>query len=98
VGALVAGLCLLVAHRTAGRSAPARLAASLTPLLLLAVPVALAPANPVHGDVPAALATAYRFTVLFGQVGLWATVAGVHAWLGEPELSGVDTDYPATAD
>ncbi|QIO21102.1 CbtA family protein [Haloarcula sp. JP-L23] len=98
VGALVAVACGLAYRRTAGRSRVVTAAATLAPLALLAVPVVLAPANPVHGDVPAALVAAYRWTVVFGQALLWATLAAVHAWLGEPATTQVDTDYPATAD
>ncbi|GGN90902.1 CbtA family protein [Haloarcula pellucida] len=98
VGALVAVACGLAYRWTAGRSRVVTAAATLAPLALLAVPVVLAPANPVHGDVPAALVAAYRWTVVFGQALLWATLAAVHAWLGDPATTQVDTDYPATAD
>ncbi|MDS0278738.1 CbtA family protein [Halomicroarcula sp. S1AR25-4] len=98
VGALVAVACGLAYRRTAGRPRVVTAAATLAPLALLAVPVVLAPANPVHGDVPAALVAAYRWTVVFGQALLWATLAAVHAWLGDPATTQVDTDYPATAD
>lgn len=88
-----------LAHReTAGRHVAVRTLATLAPLGLLAVPVLLAPANPTHGHVPAALATAYRWTVVFGQAGLWATVAGVHAWLGDPEIVTAERSYRSTAD
>ena len=68
-----------------------RTAGALVPLCLLAIPVVLAPADAVHGDVPAGLVAAFRWTVVFGQVALWATLAGVHAWLGGPELTTVDS-------
>jgi len=97
-GAAVAVLAGLAHRRTAGRHRAVRAAATMAPLALLAVPVALAPANPTHGHVPAALAVAYRWTVVFGQAALWATIAVVHAWLGDPDLPTVDTDYPSTAD
>jgi hypothetical protein len=80
-GGVTAGLCLVVYQRVEGRGIASLVA--LTPLFLLAVPVLLAPANHVHGDVPATLATAFRSTVLFGQVTLWATLASVHTWLGD---------------
>jgi predicted cobalt transporter CbtA len=98
VGALVVGLCGLGARRTADRGVSVRLAATLAPLVLLAVPIVLAPSNPVHGSVPPALAAAYRWTVVFGQLLLWATLATVHTWLGEPRVAADDLDYPATAD
>jgi hypothetical protein len=87
-GGLVSVLAALVYRRLSERTRLVRLAASAAPLLLLAIPVALAPANPVHGEVPAALVAAYRWTVVFGQALLWAVLAGVHAWLsdGEPAV------------
>lgn len=97
-GALVVGLCGLAHGRTADKGLAVRIVTTALPLALLVVPVALAPANPVRGDVPAALVSAYRWTVVFGQLLLWATLAGVHAWLGDPELATDDTDFPATAD
>ncbi|MGB9954670.1 CbtA family protein [Haloarcula sp. Atlit-120R] len=99
LGALVAVLAGLAYQRTEHRHTAVRLGATALPLALLAAPVALAPANPVHGDVPAALVAAYRWTVVFGQLVLWATIAGVHAWLGDRETPATDSlDYPATAD
>ncbi|WP_336357526.1 CbtA family protein [Haloarcula sp. CGMCC 1.6347] len=99
LGALVAVLAGLTYRRAEGRHAAVRLGATALPLALLAVPVALAPANPVHGDVPAALVAAYRWTVVFGQLLLWATIAGIHAWLGDSDTPVADDlDYPATAD
>ncbi|MDS0261477.1 CbtA family protein [Haloarcula sp. S1CR25-12] len=98
VGALVAGCCGLAYRRTADRRTPVTLAATALPLALLAVPVALAPGNPVSGPVPAALAAAYRWTVVFGQLGLWATIATVHSWLGDPDLATAEPSYSATAD
>ena len=98
VGALVAGCCGLAHRRTSERRTAVQAAATALPLALLVVPVALAPANPVTGDVPAALVTAYRWTVVFGQVGLWATIAAVHSYLGDPELVAEDTEFTVTAD
>ena len=98
LGALVAGLCGYTNRRAAHRHRAVRALATALPLALLAVPVALAPANPVSGPVPAALAAAYRWTVVFGQLGLWATIAAVHARLGDPELVADGTEFPATAD
>ena len=99
LGALVAVLAGFAYRRTERRHTAVRLGAAALPLALLVVPVALAPANPVHGDVPAALVAAYRWTVVFGQLLLWATIAGVHAWLGDSDTPAADgLDYPATAD
>ena len=99
VGAVVTTLCGLAYRRSAGRDRAVRAVATALPLALLAVPVALAPANPVHGDVPAALVAAYRWTVVFGQLLLWTTIAGVHAWLGDSDTAAAEElDYSATAD
>jgi len=98
VGALVATLCVLMYRRTAGRQKAVTALATAVPLALLAVPVALAPANAVTGPVPDTLTAAYRWTVVFGQLGLWTTIAAVHTWLGEPTLDTVETEFPATAD
>jgi hypothetical protein len=98
VGALVSTACVLAYRRTANRQTAVRTLATALPLALLAVAVALAPANPVTGPVPATLAAAYRWTVVFGQVGLWATIAAVHGWLGEPELTTAELSYPTSAD
>ena len=98
VGALVAGLCGVAYRRTADSRRLVQTLATAGPLALLVVPVALAPANPVHGAVPPALVTAYRWTVVFGQLLLWTTLAGVHAWLGDPSLVPEDAEFPATAD
>ena len=97
-GALVVGLSWLAYRRTADRKTPVTVAAALVPLGLFALPVALAPANLVAGEVPAALATAYRWTVVFGQLLLWTTVAAVHTWLGDPAIDDDAVDYAATAD
>lgn len=103
-GMMVAGAGVSVlggfAHRKlADRSGLIRLAGTVAPALLLAVPVLLAPANHVHGDVPAGLVAAFRWTVVFGQVGLWAMLAGVHAWLGSPESTPVEaSEFAAPAD
>jgi predicted cobalt transporter CbtA len=97
-GALVAVLAGLAHRRTSGRHTAVRALATAAPLALLAVPVLLAPANPVTSDVPAALAAAYRWTGVFGQLTMWAAIGGVHAWLGDPELATEEIDYAATAD
>ena len=98
VGAFVSATCVVAYRRTARRHTIVTAAATALPLALLAVPVALAPANAVSGPVPASLAAAYRWAVVFGQLGLWAIIAAVHAWLGDPALQPVDTEFTATAD
>lgn len=98
VGAVVAAACVLAYRRTTDRHRAVTALATALPLALVSVPVVLAPANSVTGPVPATLAAAYRWTVVFGQVGLWSTIAAVHTWLGEPSVQDVQTEYPATAD
>lgn len=82
LGALVCGLAgyaYIRVRRTRGM--PLAFAAAALPFALLLVPAVLAPANPVHGGVPDALVAAFRGVVLFGQVALWAVLAGAHARL-----------------
>jgi hypothetical protein len=97
-GAVVVGCCGLAYRRTADRRRAVTVVATLLPLTMLAVPVVLAPANPVTEPVPATLAAAYRWTVVFGQVGLWTTIAAVHSWLGDPELTTAELSYSTSAD
>jgi predicted cobalt transporter CbtA len=98
VGALVVGLCGVAYQRAADRHRAVTAGATVAPLALLAIPVALAPANPVHGPVPDLLAAAYRWTIVFGQALLWATIASVHAWLGTPDLATEASEFPAPSD
>lgn len=87
LGALVCGLAGYAYVRVGrARARPIALAAAALPVALLAVPVTLAPANPVHGAVPDALVVAFRGVVLFGQVAVWAVLAGTHAWLCRHEV------------
>lgn len=95
---LIVGLCGFLFQRTADRQPPIRIVLAALPLALFVVPLLFAPSNPVHGDVPASLGAAYRWTVVVGQLLLWTTIAAVHTRLGEPELTATETDYPATAD
>lgn len=48
---------------------------------VITVPAILAPANRITGPVPTGIATAYRWTVVFGQVWLWTVLAATNAWL-----------------
>ncbi|MCU4799069.1 CbtA family protein [Halobacteria archaeon HArc-gm2] len=89
-GAGVSVLAGVVYRRLAARRPAVRTAASLAPLCLLALPVVLTPANAVHGGVPAGLVVAFRWTVVFGQVVLWATLAGVHAWLADSTVQSAE--------
>jgi len=97
-GALVAVLAGVTHRRSSGRHVAIRALLTAAPLALLAVPVLVAPSNPVTSQVPAALTAAYRWTVVFGQLAMWATIASVHAWLGDPAFATEEVDYAATAD
>ncbi|PSP85031.1 hypothetical protein BRC83_03745 [Halobacteriales archaeon QS_1_68_17] len=97
-GALACGLAGAVYNRLAARGGRLRAAgAAVLPFGLLAVPVLLAPANPVTGSVPGHLAAAVRGLTVFSQLGLWFALASAHAWLdrraGE---AGIDIDAPVT--
>ncbi|MFC7075235.1 CbtA family protein [Haloarcula halophila] len=75
----------LRATRSRARSA----VVAVVPYSLLAVPVALVPTNGVANTVPAEVATGLTGLIVFGQVLLWLTLAGTHAW-----LSGRSDDQP----
>ncbi|MFB6301530.1 MAG: CbtA family protein [Haloferacaceae archaeon] len=101
LGALVCGLAGYAYVRVdRARGTPLAVVAAALPFALLAVPVALAPANPVQGAVPDALVAAFRGVVLVGQVAVWAVLAGTHAWLcrrdvlvsAPPEVPPVSAD------
>ncbi|MFB6308980.1 MAG: CbtA family protein [Haloarculaceae archaeon] len=97
-GALAFGLAILAYRRVSVRDRRLALVAATLPFALLAVPVALAPANPVHGSVPPALVAAFRWTTVAGQLLLWATLAVAHVRFGstaETERVAVD---PRAAD
>ncbi len=82
--------CLLAGYaydrlRTRGVGVPLAVAGSLVPLTVL-VAASLLVSIPVAGEVPAAMATAYRGVAIFGQAMLWIVLASVHAWLGTPDI------------
>ncbi|MFB6304188.1 MAG: CbtA family protein [Haloferacaceae archaeon] len=98
LGALACGLAGAAYARVGRRRGrPAALAAAALPLALLLVPAALAPTVPATGAVPDPLAAAFRGAVVVGQVGLWATLAGTHAWLCRRGAS-TPAPVPASAD
>lgn len=91
LGALACGGSAFASRRLADRGRSIGVAGAAAPLALLAIPVALAPANPVHSHPPAALVVTFRAVVVTGQVLLWGTLAASHAWLTRR------ADDPATA-
>mgnify|MGYP002760902918 CR=1 FL=1 len=110
-GMMVAGAvaCLLAGlayqHVREGRSRPTALVAATVPLALLAVPALLAPAPGTEHALPPALAAATTGLIVLGQGLLWATMAGVHAWLSrsdrdvsEPLVEDRPTDASVVAD
>lgn len=100
-GALVCVLASYAYNRLSARGTwrPLAVVAALAPFALLAVPVALAPTMATASEIPGSMVATYRGFVVFGQVGLWFTLASVHAWLGARETGSsefdVDTSYPA---
>lgn len=82
--------------RSAGRARA--IAGAVAPFALLVIPVALAPANPTTGPIPDSLAAAFRATVVAGQLGLWALMAGVHARLVRGDRSTTSREPVAAAD
>ncbi|WP_435101250.1 CbtA family protein [Halarchaeum sp. P4] len=85
------------------RSQPVAAAgAALPALALLGVATALAPANAAESALPAELATGLTGLVVFGQLLLWALLAGVHARLRDAtetsDVTATHTDRTVTAD
>jgi len=85
VGMMVAGavVCLLAGfayRRTRRRRSRSTAAAvGLSPFCLLAVPVVLAPANPVTSSLSSGLEAGLTGVIVFGQVLLWAVLARAYA-------------------
>ncbi|EMA53217.1 MULTISPECIES: CbtA family protein [Halococcus] len=80
-----AGACLLagVAYNRLRRirGTGVAVAGAAASFAVLAVPVLLAPANPVSVPAPADLVTTFRGLVAASQAMLWFVLASVHAWL-----------------
>jgi len=100
VGALVAVASVLGYGRVSSNSGrPAGIVAAAAPLAVLAAVAVLSPSFVAGGEVAPELATAYRWTVVFGQAGLWALIATVFTRLDGVGGRGNTTDatagYPA---
>lgn len=85
---LLGTVCCLLAlfvfdrlSRKRGRSTALAAVTALLPFGLLAVPVVLAPANPVENPLPPELSAGLVGMTVFGQLLLWAVLASAHAWL-----------------
>lgn len=97
-GAAACVLAVLAYRRAERTGVPAVVA--LLPFGLLAVPVLLAPANPV-GATADGFVAAYRGVVGVGQLLFWGTLASAHAWLCRRSVGPVDGDpgrEPVVAD
>ncbi|MDL5363112.1 CbtA family protein [Halalkalicoccus sp. NIPERK01] len=85
VGAVV---CLLAGFAYGRlRGAHGRITAAgiaVLPFGLLAIPVVLAPSNPVESTLPPELATGLIGITVFGQAMLWLLLAGIHARFRRP--------------
>lgn len=77
----------------------AAVGAAAVPFVLCALPIVLVPAAAPGTE----LAAAFRWLVVFGQVALWAILAGVYSWLDRragdesPSLSDLDDELTAGA-
>jgi predicted cobalt transporter CbtA len=80
-GLVVCGLALASYSRLRDHGRPLAVLGGLAPFCLLAIPVVLAPANPVEAAVPRTLLTGFRALVLFSQALVWVVLAAAHAWL-----------------
>lgn len=92
---MVAGLLYGRLSEERGRTTAA--VAAVLPVGSLAIPVVLAPANPVESSLPPELATGLTGMIVFGQALLWLLLAGTHARLGrrstESRSDGVETPH-----
>lgn len=100
VSALVAVASVLGYRRVSASSGrPAGIVAAAVPLAALVAVAVLSPSVTGGGEVAAELATAYRWTVVFGQAGLWALIATAFARLdaveGRETTTTASTKYPA---
>jgi len=94
VGAAACALSLLAYRRVrSDRGNAAATTAAAAPLALVALASLEIPGGTAGGP-PAALATAFRWLVVFGQVGLWALLAGAFTALRRR----ADPDSHATLD
>jgi predicted cobalt transporter CbtA len=80
-GLVDCGLALASYSRLRDHGRPLAVLGGLAPFCLLAIPVVLAPANPVEAAVPRTLLTGFRALVLFSQALVWVVLAAAHAWL-----------------
>ncbi|SEH40335.1 Probable cobalt transporter subunit (CbtA) [Halopenitus malekzadehii] len=64
-----------------GRSPALAAAGALAPFGLLVIAAFLAPTTTVESTLPASLSAGLVGMTVFGQLLLWATLAGAHAWL-----------------
>lgn len=80
VGATVSVLAVVAFYRLREQRIPTALGAALACLLLVATPLTLVSTGGVAG-VPTTLAVAFRWLVVFSQVGLWGLIAAAYVRL-----------------
>ncbi|MFB6234332.1 MAG: CbtA family protein [Halopenitus sp.] len=99
-GAVVAATSILAYNRVAPRRGRvAALVAASVPLAVLAAISVVSPAFFGESGVAADLATAYQWTVVFGQAGLWGLIATTFARFDAGDVhettTSATTGYPA---
>jgi len=80
-GGLACGISLAVYNRLGSDGWARRLLGAALPFAVPVALVAVAPGNPISGAVPGTFVAVFRWTVAFGQLLLWLTLASAHAWL-----------------
>lgn len=88
LGAVACGLSGVAFTRLRTRGRVIALAAAACPLIVFAVPLALAPPNPTTTSAPPELVAAFRWMVAFGQASLWIVMASAHAALTSRATGG----------
>jgi predicted cobalt transporter CbtA len=107
VGAIACGLSGYAYVRLRGqRRRIVMLVGSVVPLFLIPVVAVLGGASlgvgagigTEAGPLPESLVRSYQAIVIFGQIGLWMIIAGVHAWLIRRERRGTTQLEAASGD
>lgn len=80
-GGIACGLAGWLYFRRPAAPRPTRLLVALLPFGVIGLALLAAPAESTQGSLSPAFATAFRWSVVFGQVGLWVVLASAHAWV-----------------
>lgn len=92
VGVALTALAVLVYRRFGTRDPRRGVVAGLTPVVAVAlVAVAFGPTTATSGTLSPELVAAYRGLVVFGQVGLWAGLAGTFQYFETSRRLGIET-------